>query len=124
MQQLPLIIEKADGILWGRVTYDDDLLVDSAPTLNELQAAMKTLLREFHDLSDVEFIYTYDLSAFFEQYAYLKISKIAEYAGMNATLLRHYSAGSKQPSSEQVKRIEDAVHRLAQELSSIQLVAA
>ncbi len=124
MQQLPLIIEKADGTLWGRVTYDDDLLVDSAPTLNELQAAVKTLLHEFHGLNDVEFICTYDLSAFFEQHAYLKISKIAEYAGMNAALLRHYSAGSKQPSPEQVKRIEDAVHRLAQELSSVQLVAA
>ena len=124
MQVLPLIIEKADGALWGRVTYDDDLLVDSAPTLDELRVNMKTLLQEFHDLHDIEFTYAYDLSAFFEQYAYLKVSKIAEYAGMNATLLRHYSAGSKQPSPEQVKRIEDAVHRLALELSSVQLVAA
>ena len=124
MQTVQMIIEKADNLLWGRVNYEDNLLVDSADTLEDLRANMQALLLEFHDAKDVEFTYTYDISVFFEQYAYLKISKIAEYAGMNPGLLRHYSAGSKHPSAEQVKRIEDAVHRLAQELASVHLVAA
>lgn len=123
MERLQLILEAGDDALWGRVSYNDNLLVDSAPTVDELQMSLKILLADFHNLSDVEFDLAYDLSTFFEKYAYLKISKIAEYAGMNPGLLRHYSVGSKLPSAEQVKRIEEAVHQLAKELANVHLVA-
>lgn len=124
MKTIQLIVEKGDdGQLWGRVNYEDDLLVDAANTLDELQTAMKKLLTDFHDAHQITFDIAYDLSAFFEQYSFLKISKIADYAGVNAGLMRHYSAGSKHPSAAQVKRIEDAVHRLAAELSAVHLVA-
>lgn len=125
MEHIQLIVEKGDdGQLWGRVNYEDDLLVDAAATLPELQEKMAKLLTDFHEVPDVIFEVAYDLSAFFAHYSFLKISKIAEYASMNAGLLRHYSAGSKHPSLEQVRRIEAAVHRLAAELSAVHLIAA
>ena len=123
MERLQLIVEKGDDEqLSGRVNYEDNLLVDAAGTLNELQENMAELIADFHDASTVTFDLAYDLSAFFAHYSFLKISRIAEYAGVNAGLLRHYSAGSKHPSAEQVKRIEEAVHRLAAELSAVHLV--
>lgn len=124
MKPTSLIVEKGDdALLWGRVTYEDNLLVDSAATLDELKVKMQTLLHDFHGLNDTEFEVAYDLSVFFEVHDYLKISKIAEYAQMSPSLLRHYSAGSKNPSAEQAKRIEDAIHRLAQELSTVAIAA-
>lgn len=123
MERLQLIVEKGgDGQFWGRVNYEDNLLIDAAATLDELRGSMAKLLTEFHDVPEVVFDLAYDLSAFFEHYSFLKISKIAEYAGVNAGLLRHYSAGSKHPSADQVKRIEEAVHRLAAELLAVHLV--
>lgn len=124
MNDLQLIIEAGEDGFWGRVTYDDDLIVDQAETVEALQQNMEKLLFDFHQLTNVTFTLAYDLYAFFERYSYLKISKVAEEAGMNAGLLRHYAAGSKSPSAEQVKRIEEAVHRLAVELASVHLVAA
>ena len=124
MQDIQLIIEAGDGGFWGRVTYDDNLIVDQAETVEALQQNMKKLLLDFHEVTNVTFTLAYDLFAFFERYSYLKISKIAQEAGMNPTLLRHYAAGSKNPSAEQVKRIEDAVHRLAEDLANVHLVAA
>lgn len=123
--QLNLIIEKGDdGLLWGRVVHEEDLVVDSAKNASELKNKMTDLLRTLRGVEAVEFSVSYDLTAFFEEYDFLKISKIAELAGMNPSLLRHYSRGTKNPSAEQVKRIEDAVHALASELSAIHLQAA
>lgn len=129
MERIQLVIEAAaeqdnQSGFWGRLTYDDNLIVDHADTVEVLQQNMRLLLLDFHDLTDVEFELAYDLYAFFEHYAYLKISKIADYAGMNPSLLRHYKAQTKFPSTEQVQRIEAAVHRLANELRQVHLVAA
>lgn len=122
---LNLIIEKGDdGLLWGRVIHEEDLLVDSAQSATDLKRKLTDLLRTVRGVEAVEFSVSYDLTAFFEEYDFLKISKIAELAGMNPSLLRHYSRGTKNPSAEQVKRIEDAVHALASELSAIHLQAA
>ena len=124
MQDIQLIIEAGDDGFWGRVTHNDDLIADQAETVEALQQNMKKLLLNFHKVPDVTFTLAYDLLAFFERYSYLKVSNIAQEAGMNPTLLRHYAAGSKKPSAEQVKRIEEAVHRLAIELANVHLVAA
>ncbi|MDR6195907.1 hypothetical protein [Siphonobacter sp. SORGH_AS_0500] len=123
--KIELIIEKGEGqTLWGRVNYEDDLLTDEAESIQELEQKMRRLLEDFHKLSDVEFSYSYDLSAFFETHDYLKVSKIAELAGMNPSLLRHYAAGTKTASADQVKKIEDAVQAVANHLASISIIAA
>lgn len=129
MQRLQLIIEAATQAgqpagFWGRVHYEDNLLVEQADTVEALQANLRQLLFDFHELEAVEFELAYDLHAFFAQYDYLKISKIAHFAGMNPSLLRHYKAQTKYPSADQVQRIETAVHQLASELSQVHLVAA
>lgn len=120
---LTLTLENGDdGTLWGRVLFDDNLIVDSAPTLEELQVKIKKLLFDFHGVEEIQFELAYDLTSFFEFFDYLKISKIAELAGMNPSLLRHYAAGSKTASQDQVSKIENAVHQLGQKLVSLKLV--
>ena len=122
MEQINLIIENAkDGLVWGRVMYDDNLLVESATNAEELQVKMKTLLNDFHDLEPdtISFEISYDLSAFFENFGYLKISEIAKYAGLNSSLLRHYVAGSKTASKAQVMKLQEAIHRVGNELAQV-----
>lgn len=41
---------------------------------------------------------------------------------MNPSLLRHYAAGSKSASKEQVSKIEKAMHELGQQMASLKLV--
>jgi hypothetical protein len=122
MEQINLIIENAkDGLVWGRVAYDDNLLVESATNAEELQVKIKTLLNNFHDLEPdiINFEVSYDLSAFFEHFGYLKISEIAKYAGLNASLLRHYVAGSKTASKAQVMKLQEAIHKVGNELAQV-----
>ena len=122
MEQINLVIENAkDGLVWGRIEYDDNLLVESAENAEELQVKMKTLLFDFHDLEPdtISFDIRYDLSAFFENFGYLKISEIAKYAGLNASLLRHYVAGSKTASKAQVMKLQEAIHKVGNELAQV-----
>lgn len=122
MKNISLIIENAkDGEVWGRVNYEDDLLVESANNTEQLQIKMKELLSDFHDLQPdaINFEISYDLSAFFENFAYLKISEIAKYAGLNASLLRHYVAGSKTASKAQVLKLQEAIRRVGTELIQV-----
>jgi len=121
--KLLLIIEKSKGKLWGRVNYKDSLITDFATNVDTLEKKMKKLLKDFLELQNVEFEYSYDLTVFFEEYDFLKQSKIAELAGMNPGLLRQYASGVKHPSLEQAKKIEKAVHNLAKELKSVSIYA-
>src|ERR1700730_1513539 len=121
--KLLLIIEKSKGKLWGRVNYKDNLITDFATNIDTLEKKMRKLLKDFHELQKVEFEYSYDLTVFFEEYDFLKQSKIAELAGMNPGLLRQYASGVKHPSLGQAKKIEKAVHNLAKELKSVSIYA-
>ncbi len=125
MKPLTLIIERSQGELWGRIHYEDDLIIDSARTLDGLEKKMKKLLKELHnaDPKTVVFDYQYDLTALFEKFNYLKISAIAEKSDLNATLLRQYVTGIKHPSAKQAKKVEDAIHKIGKELSNIAVYA-
>jgi len=125
MKPLTLIVERSQGELWGRVHYEDDLIIDSARTLDGLEKKIKKLLKDLHkvDPKIIAFDYQYDLTALFEKFNYLKISAIAEKSDLNATLLRQYVTGIKYPSAKQAKKVEDAIHKIGKELSNIAVYA-
>jgi hypothetical protein len=54
---------------------------------------------------------------------YLKIGSVAEHAGINPGLLRQYASGVKYPSPDQAKKIEDALHHIANELQDVSIYA-
>ncbi|MCF0043374.1 hypothetical protein [Dyadobacter fanqingshengii] len=120
-----LIVEGEEGSLWGRVEYEDNLIVDEADSIEQLQKQMKQLLLDFHDLDpkSYEFFIEYDLTAFFLEFDFLKMTKIAELSGLNGSLVRQYATGKKHPSAKQAEKIENAVKQLAQQLSDIHIYA-
>jgi hypothetical protein len=118
-----LIVEGEDGSLWGRVTYEDDLIVEQAQSVNELQEQMRTVLNDLHglDANSYEFELEYDLTAFFGEFDYLKITKVAEVSGLNGSLVRQYASGKKYPSAKQAMKIESAIKQLANDLLKVQI---
>lgn len=120
-RKLQLVLEKEGNKIWGRVSVDGNLIFDSATTLQGLEKKLKKALKDFEGIEDIQFEYAYDLTVFFEQFNFLNQSKIAELAGINPGLIRQYSSGHKQPSKEQVGKIEHAIHQLASKLKSVQL---
>lgn len=135
--KLETIIEKGDGELSGWISIPGyTLLTTVGETANEVLTNLRSLLADFiaHegqeskkwkkvDAAEVEFDIRYDLQAFFEEHSYLNISEVAKRAGMNTSLLRGYASGNKHASPEQTKKIEETLHRLAEELQDVSLYA-
>ncbi len=75
--KLPLVVERSDGELWGRVKVKGNLIVDSADNLNALTKKLKTLILDIESVEVEDFEVSYDLTSVFEQYSYLNISEVA-----------------------------------------------
>jgi transcriptional regulator with XRE-family HTH domain len=122
---IPLIIERENksGLIWGRVEYQDDLLADSAKSLDELEVKMGTLLNKVSGIGSQEFRFdiNYDLTAFFTEKNYLNLSAIAERTGINRSLLAQYASGIKFPSVDRADEIEKAINGFGHELTAVKL---
>ena len=114
-----MIIERGDEDLTGRVTFNDNLIIDHAESVPELEKKLKLLLLEFEDIDPdtVIFEHQYDVYALFQEFDFLNIGKVAQRAGINAGLLRQYASQVKYPSAKQAKKIEDTIHKLADDMS-------
>jgi AraC-like DNA-binding protein len=125
---MKLIIEKVGKDLFGRIENLDFMPVSSAENIEELIEDIKTQIKE-HQLYDeqdtwedvnidkVEFEICYDLTALFNRFDYLKITNVAEKAGMSPSLLRQYVSGVKYPSEVQCNKITRAVQQISLELA-------
>ncbi len=129
-ERIEVIIEKNDGLLWGRVEDKGNFMpTPYGTTTAKVIENLKELLTDYlkHEgkrdpywskvqLNNLEFDFSYDLESYFQEHDYLKISSVAEQAGMNAGLVRQYASGVKFPSGEQAKKIRVAIKKIAKEL--------
>lgn len=125
IQHIELIIEKGEQGIWGRVNYDDNLIIEQADILDDLEAKLKMLLKDFEnvDPDTIVFDVSYDVYSLFGQFDFLNISKVAKYAGIHPGLLRQYASGVKHPSLNQAKKIEETLHRLAGQMQKASVYA-
>ncbi|MDE3142733.1 MAG: hypothetical protein KGL19_01180 [Bacteroidota bacterium] len=122
--KIALVIESSsEGDVWGRVNYDDNLLVESAPSLIALQKRMKKLLVDFHSLNadEIQFDIQYDITGLFEDKNFLNASVIADRAGISRGLMRQYTTGKKYPSKERIVVIQKTIHQIADELRVVKV---
>jgi hypothetical protein len=134
MKTIKVILERGSGDLWGRVEESDFSFFTTGNTVDEIINNLKELVSDFIEnegadnpnwnkvsIDNLTFEVEYDLTDFFELYSSLKISTIAKYAGINESLMRQYASGIKYPSTQQVKKIEDVIHQLANNLLNARL---
>ena len=80
--------------------------------IKEMKAAEGT------DVPELEFVYKYDLQSFFNYFSFLNVTKVAEVAGINPSLMRQYTSGVTTAGQKQYDKIRTAVERIGKELSS------
>jgi hypothetical protein len=128
--KLQIIIEKNDGLLWGRVENAGEFMqTPYGKDTNEVIKNLKELVCDYLanegksdkfwkrlDIENVDFVFSYDLQAYFQEHDYLKISSVAKQAGLNPGLLRQYASGVKYPSQGQTAKLKLAINKIAKEL--------
>ena len=80
--------------------------------IKEMQA------EEGKEMPELEFIYKYDMQSFFNYFSFLNVTKVAELAGINASLMRQYTSGVTVAGQKQYDKIRVAVERISKELSA------
>ncbi len=131
MKEVIVYVEKhEDGTYWGATQNFEGIVSSFGSSLEELKTNIAEAFSDHIELAkelgedyaneyeEVRFIYKLDLTAFFELVKEVKISNIAEKAGMNPSLLRRYKLGEK-ASEEQLYKIQTAIHKLGEELLSV-----
>ncbi len=135
--KIEVIIEKNEGMLWGRVENKGKFLpTPFGKTKEALIENLKELIHDYQkhegksdkvwskiEVNNVNLEFHYDLQAFFQEHRYLKVSSIAQKAGLNPGLLRQYASGVKYPLTVQAIKIENAIHSLADELKQVSIYA-
>ncbi|MCR4602247.1 MAG: hypothetical protein K5683_01765 [Prevotella sp.] len=80
-----------------------------------LQEQINEWTKEGKEFPDVEFDFRFDVGAFFDYYP-IDISAFARYIGMNASVLRQYVTGLRQPKEDTIKRIREGINKLSEDL--------
>ncbi len=126
--KVTVIMEKAtDGFFSCYV--DDELegfgLMGHGSTAEEAKKDMLVAYNEMKELfaeqskeiPALEFVYKYDLQSFFNYFSFLNITKVAELAGINPSLMRQYTSGSAVAGQKQYEKIRKAVDSISKEIS-------
>lgn len=126
MKTFRLVIEKAEDGYWGRISAGSDLITSFGNSIEDLKNNMREALKLSYEdkgkaLPKYEYELVIDIQEFFTINNYINISTLAEHIGMNASLLRQYAKGIKYPSLKQVRRIENAVKEIGQQLIRTEL---
>jgi len=129
------LIEKGKDGTFGVFTPDlDHTIIGEGNTVAEsktdFENSVKEMLASYSErgiempaeLNGVEFEYKYDISSLFNYYNFINVSKFAQVAGINASLMRQYKTGKQYISENQVSKIEEAFHKMANEFATIKLI--
>ncbi|MGX7687145.1 hypothetical protein ACWA1C_08285 [Flectobacillus roseus] len=132
--EINIILEKSIDSIWGRVKIGNSLISENAATEEAVLEGIKFQLRNLKNRKDIpieinelnleelKVTYCYDLTQFFEVFNVLKISAFSKYCDINPSQLRQYVSGVYHPSEKQIKKIQNGLEKLRQDLSKIELI--
>lgn len=96
-----------------------DTIAEAKKDLIETYREIKEMLEEDgKEVPELEFEWHYDMQAFFKYFSFLNVSKVAEIAGINASLMRKYAAGIANPGEAQYNKLYTAIKGIVKELAA------
>lgn len=127
--KVTVIIEKAkDG--YYSCYVEDDLPGFGLSGFGEsAEAAKEDMMKTYQEMKEIqaeegkevpelEFTYKYDMQSFFDYFSFLNVTKVAELAGINPSLMRQYTSGVANAGQKQYDKIRVAIGKISKELSA------
>ncbi len=133
MRRARVIIEKDEVGFSAFIDGIDSTIIGEGVNVAEAKADLESSYKEVlasyiengeaipEELQELSFDYKYDISALFNAFDFINVSKFAQRIGVSPSLMRHYKGGDTYISDNQAKRIESGLHQLARELLSVTL---
>ena len=131
MKTIRIIIEKNDDGYWAYADNEEGITGGG----ETVQACKQDILdcietmKEFNDENRPKFlrstytiIYRFDIESLFAYYkGIFTNSALERMTGINQKQLKHYASGLRKPRTQQIKKIESALHQLGNELLAVEL---
>lgn len=89
-----------------------EAMSDTYVALQEMSELKK---EEGVTMPEIEFDFRFDVGSFFDYYP-IDVTAFAKYIGMNASVLRQYVTGLREPKEETIKRIREGIDKLSRDL--------
>jgi predicted RNase H-like HicB family nuclease len=134
METIALIEKGKDGT-FGIFTPDlKSTIIGEGKTVTEAKEDFENSVKEMiasytetgrivpEELQDIKFEYKFDIASVFDYYDFFNVSKFAERAGINSSLMRQYKSGKQYISENQVSKIETTMQSIGREIMSIKLI--
>lgn len=120
---ISVYVPEFDGFsLNGQGSTIDEAKQSLMSAVEDYKTMFKTEGKEIPEsLSDIEFDFKYDIASFFECFKFINVSNFAQYAGINPSLMRQYKQRIAFASEQQKLKIEQAIHRIGNELLSVHI---
>lgn len=84
---------------------------------DEMRECFKEQGKEFEE---VEFVFRYDIPSFLQEFAYaFTLAGLERITGINQKQLGHYISGYRKPSAKTIRKMEEGIHNLSEQLSMI-----
>jgi len=126
-----IIIEKASDGFFSCYMEEDKFdfgLIGHGKTAEEAKADLLTAFEELKEIYAeegkkvpvLEFEVKYDLQALFDYFNIINVTKLAEKAGINPSLLRQYKSGLAKASQKQYEKLRISIKEIGNELISAQ----
>ncbi len=103
---------------FGLLGYGNTPQEAKTDMLRAYEEIKELLVAEGKSPAELEFVYHYDMKSFFEYFDFLNVSKVAERAGINPSLMRKYTSGVANAGEGQYLKLQKAVRSIARELAA------
>lgn len=131
MKKVIAIIETGPDHTFSIFSDDDSLnygVIGDGNTIAEAkedfmiayQEVKECILDSGEEFEEVEFVFRYDIPSFLQEYAYaFSLAGLERITGINQKQLGHYISGYRKPSAKTIRKMEEGIHNLSEQLSTI-----
>lgn len=102
----------------SRISRCSAMEIRQEPAIGDMLEAYREIKELKSGLPDLEFCYHYDMKSFFNYFNFLNVSKVAERAGINPSLMRKYTSGVAKAGQKQYDKLSAAVKEFSEELQA------
>ena len=119
--KVTVIMEKASDGYYSCFVEEDLPGFGLAGYGDTAEAAKEDMMKAYEEIKEMqaeEGKEMPELQSFFNYFSFLNVTKVAELAGINASLMRQYTSGVTVAGQKQYDKIRVAVERISKELSA------
>ena len=103
---------------FGLSGFGDTAEAAKKDMMNAYQEIKEMQEEEGKKVPELEFVYKYDMQSFFDYFSFLNVTKVAEMAGINPSLMRQYTSGVANAGQKQYDKIRATIGKISKELSA------